>query len=157
MLLIIVVTRVMGSRLVRRACGRVATFKKSSIMVESVRADKWLWATRFFKTRGLAGKVCALGKVTRAGHAVKASSLIRPRDTLEIPFPEGPGRRTIFVKELITQRVSAPQAQACYEEQTADSVFEALKLWQNAKNEAAKGRPTKRDRRAIDKIHGFLD
>lgn len=126
-------------------------------MIESARADKWLWAVRFFKTRGLAADVCALGKVTRAGHAIKASSLIRPADVLEIPFPEGPGRRVILVKKLITQRVSAPQAQACYDEQTLEPVFEALKLWQKAKSEAAKGRPTKRDRRVIDKIHGFLN
>jgi len=131
--------------------------QQNSIMTDSVRADKWLWATRFFKTRGLAAEACANGKVKRLGHPLKAASPIHPGDLLEIPFPEGPGVRVISVKAIISQRVGAPLAQVCYEERTAPEVFDALKLWQTAKNEAAKGRPTKRDRREIDKIHRFWD
>ena len=126
-------------------------------MIESTRADKWLWATRFFKTRGLAADSCVHGKVMRQGHPLKAASTIHLGDLLEIPFPEGPGARTIIVKAIISLRVSAPLALACYEETTPPSVLEALKLWQTAKSEAAKGRPTKRDRREIDKIHRFWD
>jgi ribosome-associated heat shock protein Hsp15 len=126
-------------------------------MIESVRADKWLWATRFFKTRGLAAEACATGKVKRGAHALKASSMVRPGDLLEIPFPEGPGARSISVKAVISLRVGAPEAQACYEDLTTPEVLENLKLWQTAKSEAAKGRPTKRDRREIDKIHRFWD
>ncbi len=126
-------------------------------MTDSVRADKWLWATRFFKTRGLAADACATGKVKRGAHPLKASSMIHPGDLLEIPFPEGPGVRTIFVKAVISLRVGAPEAQSCYEERTPEAVFVHLKEWQTAKREAAKGRPTKRDRREIDKIHGFWD
>lgn len=126
-------------------------------MMESVRADKWLWATRFFKTRGLAADACATGKVRRGAHALKASSMIQPGDLLEIPFPEGPGARAISVKAVISLRVGAPEAQACYEDLTNAGVLENLKLWQTAKREAAKGRPTKRDRREIDKIHRFRD
>ena len=126
-------------------------------MIESVRADKWLWATRFFKTRGLAADACAAGKVTRLGHPLKASSTIHPGDLLEIPFPEGPGVRSVSVTAVISLRVAAPLAQACYDERTPEEVLEKLRLWLTAKNEAAKGRPTKRDRREIDKIHGFWD
>ncbi len=126
-------------------------------MTDSVRADKWLWATRFFKTRGLAADACATGKVKRGGHPLKASTSIHPGDLLEIPFPEGPGVRSISVKAVISLRVAAPLAQACYEELTTEEVFENLKQWLTAKHEAAKGRPTKRDRREIDKIHGFWD
>jgi ribosome-associated heat shock protein Hsp15 len=126
-------------------------------MVESVRADKWLWATRFFKTRGLAADACATGKVKRGAHGLKASSMVHPGDLLEIPFPEGPGARSISVKAVIRLRVAAPEAQACYEDLTTAEVLENLKLWQTAKREAAKGRPTKRDRRKIDKIHRFWD
>lgn len=125
--------------------------------LESVRADKWLWATRFFKTRSLAADVCARGLVKRGGQALKAAASIRPGDLLEIPFPEGPGLRVISVKGMIRLRVGAPQAQACYEELTPTETFENLKLWLAAKREAAKGRPTKRERREIDKIHGFWD
>ncbi len=126
-------------------------------MIDSIRADKWLWATRFFKTRGLAAEACATGKVKRGAHALKASTMVHPGDLLEIPFPEGPGVRSIFVKTAIGLRVAAPLAQACYEDRTAPEVFESLKLWQTAKSEASKGRPTKRDRREIDKIHRFWD
>lgn len=126
-------------------------------MPEFVRADQWLWSTRFFKTRGLAAEVCATGKVKRHGHPLKPASAIRAGDLLEIPFVEGPGCREISVVAVITKRVGAQEAQACYEDLTSPGIYEALKLWQIAKQEAAKGRPTKRDRREIDKIHGFWD
>jgi len=121
-------------------------------MPESIRADKWLWATRFFKTRALAGEILGNGNVKRNGHVLKRSSSVQVGDVLEIPFVEGPGLRTISVKGVIDKRVGAPEAQACYEERTKPEVFEVLKNWQIAKAEAAKGRPTKKDRRAIDKI-----
>jgi len=124
-------------------------------MSQSVRADKWLWATRFFKTRALAADVCMEGKLKRNGHPMKPASPVHPGDLLEIPFIEGPGVRTISVKAVIEKRVGAPEAQACYDDLTRTEVYDALKLWQIAKQEAAKGRPTKRDRREIDKIHGF--
>lgn len=126
-------------------------------MSESIRADQWLWATRFFKTRSLAAEACTCGRVKRNGHPLKPASTIHPEDRLEIPFSEGPGVREIFVKSVIRLRVGAPAAQACYDELTKPEVFEALREWQAAKREASKGRPTKRDRREIDKIHGFWD
>lgn len=126
-------------------------------MSESSRADKWLWATRFFKTRGLAADVCMDGKVKRNGHPMKPSSPVQVGDLLEIPFIEGPGVRRISVKAVIEKRVGAPQAQACYEDLTNPEVYEALKLWMISKSEAAGGRPTKRNRREIDRIHGFWD
>lgn len=121
-------------------------------MAESVRADKWLWATRFFKTRALAAEVLGNAKVKRNGHILKRGSSIQIGDSLEIPFIEGPGVRSISVLQVIDKRVGAPEAQACYEELTKPEVFEALKNWHIAKAEAAKGRPTKKDRRAIDRI-----
>lgn len=126
-------------------------------MAESIRADLWLWATRFFKTRGLAAEVCATGKLKRNGHPLKPSSPIQVGDVLEIPFIEGPGLRDISVRAVISKRVGAPEAQACYEDRTVPAVYETLKEWQIARQEAAKGRPTKKDRREIDKIHGFWD
>lgn len=126
-------------------------------MSESVRADKWLWATRFFKTRGLAAEVCLTGKVKRNGHPLKPSSPIQPGDLLEVPFVEGPGVRQISVIDVIVKRVGAPEARACYQDLTKPEIYGVLRLWQLAKQEAARGRPTKRDRREIDKIHGFRD
>lgn len=105
----------------------------------------------------MAADVCADGKVKRNGHLLKPSSNIQPGDLLEIPFFEGPGARTISVKAVIIKRVGAPEARACYEDLTKTGVYEALKLWQTAKHEAPKGRPTKKNRRDIDSIHGFWD
>jgi len=126
-------------------------------MTESARADKWLWATRFFKTRALAAESCTREKVKRGGHTLKPSSSIHPGDLLEVPFPEGPGHRLISVKAVISVRVGAPEARICYEDLTAPETFERQNAWQTAKRESSKGRPTKRDRREIDKIHGFRD
>ncbi len=121
-------------------------------VLETIRADKWLWATRFFKTRAIAGEILGDGKVTRNGHVLKRSSSIQIGDLLEIPFVSGPGSRSVLVKGVIAKRVGAPEAQACYEDQTRPEIYENLKEWQKAKQEAARGRPTKKDRRAIDQI-----
>lgn len=126
-------------------------------MPENDRLDKWLWAVRFFKTRGIAAEMCAAGKVKRAGHTLKAGSTPHPGDVLEIPFPEGPGVRTVKVLAIIQKRVAAPEARACYEELTAPEVFEIQKNWHTARVENPGGRPTKKNRREIDKIHGFWD
>lgn len=126
-------------------------------MPDTARTDKWLWAARFFKTRGLAAEMCAAGKVKRLGHALKASSALHPGDVLEIPFPEGPGTRRVSVVALIEKRVGAPEARACYDESTAPEVFEAQKLWHAARNEGLRGRPTKKDRREIERIRSFFE
>lgn len=126
-------------------------------MSESPRIDKWLWAVRFFKTRGIAAEMCAMGKVKRAGHTLKAGSTPHPGDLIEIPFPEGPGVRTIRVLSILQKRVGAPEARECYEELTLPEVFEAQKNWHSARLENPGGRPTKKNRRDIDRIHGFWD
>lgn len=126
-------------------------------MSESPRIDKWLWAVRFFKTRGIAAEMCSMGKVKRAGHTLKAGSTPHPGDLIEIPFPEGPGVRTIRVLSILQKRVGAPEARECYEELTAPEVFETQKNWHTARLENPGGRPTKKDRRDIDRIHGFWD
>ncbi len=122
-----------------------------------IRADKWLWATRFYKTRSLAAKACVAGKVKRAGSPVKAATDLYEGDVVEIPFPEGPGVRTIRVKSLIGLRVSAPLARACYDDETPAAVHEHVKQVLAERREAGLGRPTKRDRRQIGRIRGFWD
>lgn len=126
-------------------------------MTVGVRTDKWLWAVRLCKTRGTAAELCASGKVKRGGHPLKAAAALRPGDVLVMPFVEGPGLRTIAVREVISLRVGAPEAQACYDDLTKPEVYTTLQQWLAAKREAAKGRPTKKNRREIDKIHGFWD
>jgi ribosome-associated heat shock protein Hsp15 len=126
-------------------------------MSDGARCDKWLWAVRFFKTRGLAAEMCAAGKVKRLGHLLKAASALHAGDVLEVPFPEGPGTRVVKVVALIEKRVGAPEARACYEEDTAEEVFEAQRAWHQARSEGARGRPTKKDRRQMNRIRGFFE
>jgi len=126
-------------------------------MPESARTDKWLWAVRFCKTRGLAGELCATGRVKRLGHPLKAASVLHPGDVLEIPFAEGPVVRMITVMEVIQVRMGAPKAPAIYNDLTKPEVYAALKDWLTNKYEASKGRPTKKDRREIDKLRDFWD
>src|SRR5688572_22404611 len=108
--------------------------------MESARADKWLWATRFFKTRSLASKTCELQKVIRTGNPVKPATGLRVGDLIEVPFPDGPGHRLIRVKSLIELRVSAPLAQACYEELTDPAVIEMHRRTLQERRDAG-GRP----------------
>jgi ribosome-associated heat shock protein Hsp15 len=124
--------------------------------MDSARADKWLWATRLFKTRSEAANACELEKIRRAGHLVKPATGLRPGDVIELPFPDGPGQRVIRVLSLIEKRVGAPLAQACYEELTAPSVVTANRQ-ALLDRRAAGGRPTKKERRQIGRIRGFWE
>jgi ribosome-associated heat shock protein Hsp15 len=126
-------------------------------MSESVRADKWLWAVRFFKTRGVAAEMCEAGKVRRTGHELKPATALRVGDVLELPFAEGPGTRVVRVSGLIERRVASPDARLCYEETTDPSVFEEQRLWHEARRDAPRGRPTKKDRRDMGRIRGFWE
>lgn len=117
-----------------------------------LRLDKWLWAARFFKTRGLAGDEIDKGRVEVNGQAAKASKDLKVGDRVELR--QGDLRRTVEVKALNLQRGPAPVAQTMYEE-TAESV--ALRLQAAAQRRLnpepalsiEQGRPTKRDRRQL--------
>lgn len=124
--------------------------------MESARADRWLWAARFFKTRSQAAKFCDLEKVMRNKHPVKPATGLKVDDLIELPFLEGPGLRLILVKDLIELRVSAPLAQACYEDLTPPAVYEANRQALKERRDAG-GRPTKKERRQIGRIRGFWD
>jgi ribosome-associated heat shock protein Hsp15 len=126
-------------------------------MPDSARTDKWLWAARFFKTRGLAAEMCAAGKVKRLGHALKAASALHPGDLLEIPFPAGPGARTVRIVALADKRVGAAEARALYAESTAPEVWEVQKNWHLARAGGPRGRPTKKDRRELGRSRGFFE
>ena len=81
----------------------------------SIRADKWLWYARFFKTRTLASKVCAAGKLRIAGSAtVKAHQKVKAGDVLT--FPQGRHIRVVKVLALGVRRGPASEAQGLYED-----------------------------------------
>ena len=122
-------------------------------MTDTVRIDKWLWAARFFKTRSLATDAVDNGKVRQNDARIKPSHGVRPGDTLEID--NGSTRWEVTVLALAEQRGSATLAHTLYAE-TADSMArraqqaEQRKLYREPAS-LLKGRPTKRDRRLLDK------
>jgi ribosome-associated heat shock protein Hsp15 len=119
----------------------------------AVRIDKWLWAARFFKTRSLATDAVDGGKVRLNGERVKPARSVKPGDTLDID--NGSTEWEVDVLALSETRGSATVAQTLYAE-TAQSIArrqqkaEQRKLFQEP-GEAIKGRPTKRDRRKLDR------
>lgn len=117
-----------------------------------VRLDKWLWAARFFKTRGLSADEIAKGRVQVNGQVAKASREVRIGDT--IALRQGHVQRTVVVKGASEQRGPAPVAALMFEE-TAESIAQrekqALERRMNTEPSLAieQGRPTKRDRRQL--------
>jgi ribosome-associated heat shock protein Hsp15 len=124
--------------------------------MEQVRLDKWLWAARFFRTRALAADAIDLGRVDVNEERVKRSRLVRVGDTVRIRRP--PFEQVIVVRGLSEQRGPAAVARALYEE-TASSVAArerlAAHLRASGSGAAAEARrPTKRDRRALNRWRG---
>ena len=120
--------------------------------ISKVRLDKWLWAARFFKTRGLSADEIAKGRVQVNGQAAKASREVRVADRIE--FRQGVVTRTVVVTAASAQRGSAVVAQGLYQE-TAESIEQrtrqALERRLNTEPSLSieQGRPTKRDRRQL--------
>jgi len=113
------------------------------------RLDKWLWFARFCKSRTLASKLCAAGKVRIGGELVhKAHYLVRPGDVLT--FPQGPHIRVVRVVQLGIRRGPATEARTLYEDLSPPAPREPATL----QREPGAGRPTKAERRAIDRFRG---
>ena len=124
--------------------------------VPRTRVDKWLWAARFFKHRSAATEAIDGGKVKLNGLATKPSREIKPGDRVDITV--GEDTRTVMVCAIADKRGTATVAQTLYEE-TAESM-EARERARELRKFAATpgadlhGRPTKRDRRRIDRFGG---
>jgi len=121
-----------------------------------VRIDKWLWATRFFKTRSLAGRACELGRIESNGQAVKPAREVRVGDLLRIKNPSGEFQ--VEVLGLSEMRGPAQIAQRLYRE-TDESRELRLKLAEERKmmpriESTREGKPSKRDRREIARLRG---
>ncbi len=120
----------------------------------AIRVDKWLWAARFFKTRALAADAVSGGKVHVNGARTKPAKPVRVGDRLEVQ--RGVVEMTVVVRALDDRRGPAPRAATLYEE-TDDSRAErerraAATAAQRLATPQTQGRPTKRDRRAFDKL-----
>ncbi|MER1967093.1 RNA-binding S4 domain-containing protein [Castellaniella sp. GW247-6E4] len=126
-------------------------------MLERIRLDKWLWAARFYKTRGLAVDEIGRGRVLVNGQPAKPAREVGPGDLVTVRKEDPP----IHVRVLAVSAVRgpAPVARGLYEE-TADSsaarqrAAELRRLAPEPAAGLADGRPTKRDRRRIDAWRG---
>jgi len=120
----------------------------------AMRLDKWLWAARFYKTRALAVDDIDKGRLQVNGQVAKPSRDVRVGDT--IAMRQGPVQRTVVLQGLSNMRGPAPVAQALYAE-TPESIAartqaaEARRLAAEPALSIEQGRPTKRDRRELDR------
>lgn len=134
-------------------------------MSGTLRIDKWLWATRFSKTRSQAAKQCTAGTIKRGSKALKPSAVIRVGDHLEIPALDGSHKRHIEILALLEKRVSAQLAREAYLDHTSADVLATarerratLREDRHQRQEGDQGRMTKRRRREWEtKLHGFND
>jgi ribosome-associated heat shock protein Hsp15 len=120
-----------------------------------VRIDKWLWAVRVFKTRSLATDACRNGRVTIGGQLVKPSRDVRIGETIVVQKDEL--TRTFKVLGILHQRVGAPVAKEFVEDLTPASEFEKKRepnFVPPMYRAKGAGRPTKKDRRALDSFSG---
>jgi ribosome-associated heat shock protein Hsp15 len=118
--------------------------------------DKWLWAARFFKTRALAARACELGRIESNGQPAKASREVRVSDLLQVKNNRGDFQLEVLL--LSEMRGPAAVAQTLYRETEASRELR-LKLAEAQKGmlhfEASRaGKPSKRDRREIDRLRG---
>lgn len=112
----------------------------------AIRLDKWLWFARFFKTRSLAARQVSEGGVRVNGQRVsKPSASIRPGDVLT--FAQGRAIRVVEVRAAGERRGPAPEAQALYEDRSPPPL---PKPEGHVPRYDQGGRPTKKDRRALD-------
>jgi ribosome-associated heat shock protein Hsp15 len=121
-----------------------------------VRADKWLWAARFFKTRALAAKACELGRIVSNGHQAKPSREIHTGDHLHIRTEAGEFH--VEVRELSEIRGPAAVAQTLYHE-TDESRELRLKLAEERRAALQQGllhegKPSRRDRQQLNRLRG---
>lgn len=120
----------------------------------AMRLDKWLWCARFFKTRAMAQKHIELGRVLVNGLKVKNSKIIQIGDTIDLTLNSLPYR--IKVLRFNSMRRPASEAKLLYVEDESVATKRAeIKAFNQASQITAAypdGRPTKRDRRALDKV-----
>lgn len=118
-----------------------------------VRIDRWLWSVRLFKTRSAASDACAKGRISIGDDSVKPARKVSVGEVIEVRRPDF--TETYRVERTIEKRVGAPIAVECYTDLSPerpvkvkpDVPFYAVRA-------RGEGRPTKRDRREIDRLRG---
>ncbi len=125
-------------------------------MLEKVRVDKWLWSVRIFKSRTLATDLCKENKVLVNGEKAKPSQLIVAGDVVSV---KKEGFNMVYkALALIDKRVGAPEAVVCYEDLTPIEELNKFNSWfadpagSPERRDRGTGRPTKKERRQIDRF-----
>lgn len=124
-------------------------------MMNEARIDKWLWAARIFKTRSVAANACKTGRVTVNGTNAKPARMIKVGEVIHVKKP--PVTYSFKVLQCIEQRVGAKLVSDIYENVTDAKQYELLEMSRISgfvDRARGTGRPTKKDRRAID---AFVD
>jgi len=126
---------------------------------DTIRVDRWLWFARFFKSRSLAAKLVQSKKVRINSSVIaKPSVTVKPGDVLT--FPQAKEIRVIKVIAIGTRRGPAPEAQALYEDlapREEQRKEDAEMIAKAPSRDRGTGRPTKADRRALDKLKRASD
>jgi Ribosome-associated heat shock protein implicated in the recycling of the 50S subunit (S4 paralog) len=117
-------------------------------MSETARVDSWLWAVRVYKTRSAATTACRAGHVRINGEKAKAAQHVRIGDEIRVRIAGFD--RILIVRQLLVKRVGAPLAAEAAEDRTPPREPVAMV----AVRDRGAGRPTKRERRDIDRLRG---
>ena len=127
------------------------------VIPPAVRADRWLWSARFYKSRSLAAEACERGKVDVNGQRAKPHKLVRVHDTIVLTHAHGP--KTLKVLAVTDKRGPAAQARLLYEDQSPprpDRPNDDFRLVIDNRplRLRGSGRPTKRERRETEWLRG---
>ncbi len=124
--------------------------------VDRIRMDKWLWAARFFKTRSIAARACELGRIVEGDQPVKASREVKVGSLLRVKSDAGEFEVEVLL--VSGQRGPAAMAQTLYAETDASREARAQAMEQKKAmkllDPVPEGRPSKRDRREIERFRG---
>lgn len=113
-----------------------------------VRIDSWLWAIRIYKTRSAATTACRAGHGRVNGDRTKAAQTVKPGDEVRVRISGFD--RILVVRQTLSKRVGAPIAATAYDDRTPPREPAAML----AVRDRGSGRPTKRERREIDRLRG---
>jgi len=117
------------------------------------RIDKWLWASRIFKTRTIAAEACKKGRVSINGTQVKPSRMIKPREVIQVKKP--PVTYSFKVLQAIEKRIGAKLVPEILENVTTPEQYELLEMSRISgfvDRARGTGRPTKKDRRSMEEF-----
>ena len=123
--------------------------------MNEARIDKWLWAARIFKTRSIAADAIKNGRVTIQGMNVKPSRMVKVGEVVSVRKP--PVTYSFKILKTIEQRVGAKLLPEVYENVTTPDQYELLEMNRISgfvNRQRGTGRPTKKDRRALDEFVG---